>query len=256
MATVTRNRFTRRRNTRGEMTVFEHLQELRTRLLWSVLAFAIASVVTWFWFEPILNFLIRPLRNLPESRQLLEGGRLIFTAPTEAFFIRFKVTAFSGFLLALPVILYQFWRFVTPGLYPKEKRYALPFVLTSLILFAAGIAFAFASLPQAIRLLTGFAPEGALILLPRAADYLSFVLLLVLAFGITFEMPILLLSLMIAGVITSGTLRRGRRYAWMAIVVLAAVITPTQDPLTMSIMALPLGLLYEATILVARLMKK
>jgi sec-independent protein translocase protein TatC len=239
----------------GEMTLIEHLEELRTRLFKVVIAFVVGSIIAWFFYNLILGFLIRPLENLPNAEQVLSGGKLVGLSPTEPFFIRLKVTAFAGFVLALPVILWQLWRFVTPGLYPKEKRYALPFVAVSLALFAGGVAFAFWLFPQALRVLLGFAGTEVVII-PRASEYLSFVLLLIVAFGFTFEMPLILLALTIAGVLSTASLRKGRRVAWISIAVIAAVVTPTQDPYTMLMMAIPLALLYEATIIVARLLKR
>ncbi|HEX2150022.1 MAG TPA: twin-arginine translocase subunit TatC, partial [Actinomycetota bacterium] len=164
-------------------------------------------------------------------------------------------TAFTGMVFALPVILFQLWRFVTPGLHAHEKKYALPFVFVSVALFGLGVAVAFLSLPKALEVLAGFAGTE-LVLLPRAADYLSFVLILIAAFGFSFEFPIILLGLTLVGVLSSEKLRDARKIAWVVILVLAAVITPTQDPITLMIMAVPLGLLYEGTILAARLMKR
>lgn len=240
---------------RGEMTLIEHLEELRSRLFKVVIAFVIGSIIAWFLYNRILGFLVQPLKDLPNADQIITGGRLIFTAPQEPFFVRLKVTAFAGIVLALPVILWQLWRFVTPGLHKKEKRYALPFVIVSLVLFAGGVWFAFALFPQALRILFGFAGTETVIL-PRASEYLSFVLLLIFAFGITFEMPLVLLSLTLAGVLSTATLRKGRRAAWIIIAIVAAVVTPTQDPYTMMLMAVPLVLLYELTILIARLFKR
>lgn len=237
------------------MSLIEHLEELRSRLLKIVVAYAAACVVAWFIYSPILHVLIEPLSRLPVASQILRGGELIYTAPTEAFFIRLKVTAFAGFGFCLPVILWQAWRFVTPGLHPNEKRYALPFILVSMGLFVAGIGTAFVSLPKALDVLTGFAGTE-LVLVPRAADYLSFVLILIAAFGFAFEFPIALLALTLVGVLTSKSLRKARRMAWVIILIVAAIVTPTQDPITLAIMAVPLGILYEATILTARLMKK
>lgn len=238
-----------------EMSLFDHLEELRSRLLKMVIAFAAGCVITWFFYEPILGLLIEPLKKLPVSEQIISRGKLIFTAPTEAFFIRLKITAFTGFILALPVVLWQTWRFVTPGLHRHEKRYVLPFVLVSMGLFVAGINLAFFSLPKALQVLTSFAGAD-LVLVPRAAEYLSFVLLLIAAFGFAFEFPIVLIALTMVGVLSSAQLRNGRRIAYLVILIAAAVITPTQDPITLALMAVPLGLLYEATIGVARLLKK
>lgn len=238
-----------------EMNLMGHLEELRTRLFKMVIAYAIASTAAWFLYERLLQLLISPLAKLPAADQILRNGQLIYTAPTEAFVVRLKVVAFAGLVLAMPVILWQLWRFVTPALYKHEKRYALPFVLTSMLLFAGGVSVAFASLPKALEVLAGFA-GNELVLLPKAADYLSFVLLLIVAFGVSFEFPIALLALTLVGVLSSEKLRKSRRIAWVIILVVAAVITPTQDPITLAMMSLPLGLLFEATVLTARFMKK
>lgn len=238
-----------------EMSLMQHLEELRTRLFKMSFAFALGCVVAWFLYSPILALLIEPLARLPVADQILESGQLIYTAPTEALFIRLKVTAFTGMVLALPVFLWQLWRFVTPGLHAHEKKYALPFVFAALLLFGLGVVISFWSLPKALEVLAGFG-GAELVLVPKAADYLSFVLILIAAFGFSFQFPLLLLALTLVGVLTTEKLRKGRRMAWVIILVLAAVITPTQDPITLMFMAVPLGLLYEATILAARLMKR
>ena len=243
------------RNPAAEMGLMEHLEELRDRLIKVAIAFALACLVAWFLYRPILEFLIQPLTRLPEADQILRKGQLIYSAPTEAFFIRLKVTAFSAFVMTLPVILWQLWRFVTPGLHPHEKRYAVPFIVVSLGLFIAGILLAFYTLPKALEVLTGFAGQE-LVLLPRASDYLSFVLVLIAGFGLAFEFPVVLIALVLVGVLSTAALRKGRRMAWVILLIAAAVITPTQDPITLAMMAVPLGLLYEATILTARLLKK
>lgn len=239
----------------ARMTLIEHLQELRSRLIRVLLAFTVAGVAAWFFYDQILTFLIGPLARLPEASELIENGHLIVTAPQESFFIRLKVTAFTGLLISMPVIFWQMWRFVAPGLYGNEKRYALPFVLVSSVLFLAGAALAFAILPQALRILAGFGGEE-IVLVPRASEYLSFLLLLVVAFGATFELPLLLISLTLVGVISSRSLRRGRRIAWLLILVAAAILTPTPDPINQLILAVPLALLYEGTVLAARLLRR
>lgn len=242
-------------SSRSEMTVIEHLEELRARLFKMAIAFVVGSVAAWLLYDSILGILVSPLKDLPESGQIISEGKLVFTSPTEAFFIRLKITAFAGLVIALPVMLWQLWRFVTPGLYKHEKRYVIPFVAVSMILFCAGIAFSFWMLPNALRILTNFAGTE-LVLLPRASDYLSFVLLLIGAFGLAFEFPLALLALTLVGVLNRQKLKRGRKIAWMAILLASAILTPTTDPITMTLMAVPLALLYEATILAARLMKR
>lgn len=239
----------------AEMSLVEHLEELRNRLIRVVVAYVVAAIGAWLAYSTVLDWLIAPLERLPVADQIMQGGQLIYTAPTEALFIRLKVTAFGAMILSLPVMLWQLWRFVTPGLHAHEKKYALPFVFVSLLLFAAGVATALFSMPKALEVLAGFA-GSELVLLPRASDYLSFVMLLVAAFGFSFEFPIILLGLALVGVIDSRQLRNARRYAWIVILVIAALITPTQDPITLGIMSIPLAVLYEATILAARLLKR
>lgn len=218
------------------------------------IAFCVACLAAWFLYDPLLGALTRPLKNLPAAEEFTQG-RLITMAPTEAFFVRLKITAFSGFFLSLPVILWQLWRFVTPGLYSHEKRYVVPFVFVSMALFGAGVWLAFVTLPQALRVLAGFAGDE-MVLVPRASDYLSFLMLLMVAFGLSFEFPVVLLGLVMAGVISTDSLRKSRQVAWVIIVIVAAVITPTTDPITMLLLAVPLALLYETTVLAARLLKK
>jgi sec-independent protein translocase protein TatC len=239
----------------GGMTLVEHLEELRWRLFRMVVAFAIGSTVAWFLFDQILSFLTQPLLELPVATQIIAKGKLIFTAPQEAFFIRLKVVTATGLALALPVILWQLWRFVTPGLYSHERRYALPFVLVASAMFATGVAVAFSMLPATLKVLASFAGTD-LVIVPRASEYLSFLLLLIAAFGLAFELPVVLMGLTLAGVISTATLRKGRRVAYVAIMVIAAVVTPTPDPVNMLLLAVPLIVLYEATILIARLLKK
>lgn len=236
------------------MTLIEHLEELRSRLFKVTLAFGVGCIVAWFVYDPLLAALTEPLKDLPAAGEFT-SGKLITMAPTEAFFVRLKITAFSAFFLALPVILWQLWRFVTPGLHSHEKRYVIPFVLVSMALFASGIWLAFVTLPQALSVLSGFAGEE-LVLVPRASDYLSFLMVLMMAFGFSFEFPVVLLGLVMAGVLSSDSLRKARQTAWVIIVIASAVITPTTDPITMLLLAVPMALLYEGTILASRLLKK
>lgn len=248
--------FSRRSRARTTaMSLLEHLDELRVRLFKSVLAFFVCAVGSWFFYDTILGLLVAPLKDLPEQDKILRGGKLIFTSPPEALFVRLKVTAFAGFVVALPVILWQLWRFITPGLYRRERRMAVPFVGASMLLFAAGTMLALVTLPQTLELLVRLAGSD-FVLLPRASEYLSFVLLLVIAFGATFEFPLVLICLSLAGVVSSQRLRKGRRTAFIVVLVVAAAVTPTQDPLTMMALAIPLALLYEATILTVRMLKR
>ena len=237
------------------MTIIEHLDELRTRLIRMLIAFGVMAVLSWFLYNPILTFLTTPLKHLPQAAEIVKGGHLIVTSPTEPLFLRLKVVSFAALALSLPVVLWQLWRFIAPGLYSKEKRYAVPFVGAALGLFAAGVALAFATLPLALRFLTGF--SGSTIqLLPRASEYLSFVILLILAFGVAFEFPLVLVSLTLVGVLSSRRLRAWRRPAWVILLVIAGFLTPSEDPITQLLLAVPLAVLYEATIWVSRLLRR
>lgn len=239
----------------GGMTIIEHLDELRSRIIKMLVAFLVAAVVAWFAYNPILAFLISPLRHLPQVAKIIRGsGTLIVTSPTEPLFIRLKVVSFSALALALPVVLWQLWRFIAPGLYANEKRYAVPFVGSALGLFVAGVALAFWTLPTALHFLTAFSGSN-IELLPRASEYLSFVMLLIIAFGVAFEFPLLLLAFSLMGVIPSRKLRDWRRPAWVLILVIAGFLTPAQDPITQVLLAVPMAILYEGTILVARILK-
>jgi sec-independent protein translocase protein TatC len=173
----------------------------------------------------------------------------------EPFLIRFKVALFTGLAIALPIILYQLWRFITPGLTRKERRLAFPFVLSSLLLFALGGWFAYLTLTKGLHFLLGFA--GTTIVPFLTVDrYINFVLFMGVAFGLSFEFPLVLLMLCWVHVLSSSKLRAWRRWAWLGITVYAAVITPSQDPFTQLAMMIPMIVFYEVVILVARAMKR
>ena len=236
----------------------ERLGELRMRILRAVLALAVCSLLAWIFYGPILAFLVHPLKSLPGAGSVVSRGKLIFTAPTEAFFVRIKVVFFAGTAMASPVILWQVWRFLSAGLAGRGARSArttLVVVAVSVVLFAAGTALAFAFVGPALRIFV-YLGGSHITLVPRASEYLSFLLLLVVAFGLTFEYPLFLLGLIFTGVISSMTLRKRRQIAWFLLLVVSAVVTPTVDPITPLILALPLALLYEGTILTARFLKR
>lgn len=232
------------------MTLVEHLQELRRRLVLSVIAVLVGTIVAWAFYSHILDFLTQPLEE-GERIGNVRVGRLNVGGITTAFTVRLRVSFFGGIVAALPVMLWQVWRFVTPGLYPRERRYGMAFVVSALGLFAVGTYVAFALLPQAIGFLIGFAapPLRPLIFVDQ---YLRFVIFMVLAFGVSFQFPLLLAMLAAVGVVTSRRMASWRRYAFFVAFVIGAVATPSVDPVSMILMAVPLYLLYEITYLVIR----
>jgi sec-independent protein translocase protein TatC len=243
----------------GAMTLVEHLEELRRRLFISLGAIAIGSVVGWFLYNPLLSLMTRPycdwIHTLPHGQQPPAGCRLIATGAIDPVMIKLKVVAILGLFIALPVVLYQLWAFIVPGLTKRERRMAIPFVASSLALFALGALVAYLTLPKALGFLLGFSGPSVTPFL-TANSFLSFVLLVALAFGATFEFPIVLIFLTIVGILTSQKLRQWRRPAILVIAIAAAVITPSADPYSMLAMMLPMIVFYEAAIIVARLMKK
>jgi sec-independent protein translocase protein TatC len=231
------------------MPLLSHLAELRRRLIISVMAVAVGFTVGFIAYNHILNVLISPYREVTGKSQF------VFFDPLEGFATRLKVSAFAGGFLASPVVLWQLWRFITPALHPKEKRYAIPFIVSSVFLFVLGAVVAMITFKPALRFLVGVG-GGDLTPLFSASKYLTLILLMIVAFGVAFEFPIVLVFLELAGVLTSRQLRRWRRPAIVVIVTVAAVITPSQDPYSLFAMAVPMYIFYEASILIGRAMKR
>ena len=238
----------------SRMTLVEHLTELRARLVKSAIAFVAVTIVAFVFFEPILGFLQRPYCELPADLRFPPGGgdcQLFVTGILDQFMIRIRVAMLAGAVGSAPVWLWQLWQFVTPGLHPRERRWAIPFVTSSVLLFVAGAVFAYYTLANGLRFLLGVGGEGITSLL-TVDKYLGFVTLILLAFGVSFEFPLLMVFLNIVGVTPTATLRRWRRGMFFGLCVFAAVITPSQDPFTFLAMWLPLCLSYELVILFGR----
>ena len=231
--------------------LLDHLVELRSRLMRAVLALAIAFAVCLYFADEIFGFLVRPLTQAFPAGQ----GRLIYTQLYEAFFVELKVALFAAFFVSFPIIANQLWAFVAPGLYAKEKKAFLPFLVATPILFTAGAALAyFVVMPTAFRWFLGF--EGSvggldLEALPGTGDYLSLVMQFILAFGISFLLPVLLLLLNRAGIVSRAQLIKARRYVIVAVVGVAAIVTPP-DPGSQLILAVPLYLLFEGAVFLMR----
>jgi sec-independent protein translocase protein TatC len=235
----------------GRMTVVEHLAELRRRIFVCLIAVTIGAVIVYIVSLDIIRFLIDYYEDATGGQR----NALIFTGPLDAFATRLKVATYGGVVVAVPVWLFQLWRFITPGLYPNEKRYAIPFLLTSIVLFGTGGFVAMLTLPKALDFLLNIGGSELEPLL--AADrYISLVSLMVLAFGLAFEFPVVLTFLLLARVINTAQLRRWRRWTIVLVVAFAAVITPSQDPYSLFFLAGPMYLFYEACIVIGRLMKR
>jgi sec-independent protein translocase protein TatC len=234
------------------MTLVEHLTELRRRLFISILAVVIGAIVAFVVYDHILDFLLHPYCDvLPRGKPCT----LFIQDPLEGFAARLKVAGYSGLMIALPVVLWQIWRFITPGLNPKEKRYAIPFVLSSVVLFSLGAALAYLTFSKALSFLSSVGGANFEEIY-SPSKYLRLILLMFFAFGLSFEFPVVLVALQMAGVLTTRRLRSWRRQAFVIIVIFAAVITPSQDPYTLLAMSLPMYVFYEGSILIGRLLKK
>jgi sec-independent protein translocase protein TatC len=233
------------------MTVVEHLVELRTRLFVSLIAIALGATICFIFAPQIISFLIQFYKSSTADTP----NKLIFTGPLDAFATRLKIATYGGIVLAMPVWLWELWRFITPGLNPTEKRYAVPFLFASLFLFACGAAVALLTLEPALNFLLEIGGSDLQPLL-TADKYIGLVGLMILAFGIAFEFPVVLVFLLIARVLSTAQLRRWRRYAAVLIVIFAAVITPSQDPYSLFAMAIPMYIFYELSIIVGRMLKR
>ncbi len=231
------------------MTFMDHLVELRSRLVKSLIAVGVTTIVAFFFYNDVLELLARPYL------EAVDGDRLAFFQPTEAFSLALRVSLWTGVVLASPVIIYHVWRFVAPALTARERKYVIPLSAILALLFLGGIVSGYLAMPLTLELLIGFGQD---LLEPTiGADfYLRFAMRFLLAFGIAFEFPVFLFAAALLGVTTSEKLRSWRRYASAIIVVAAALLTPGGDPLTLLLLSAPLYVLYELTILAVRFILK
>jgi sec-independent protein translocase protein TatC len=228
------------------MTVVAHLEDLRRALIISAIAWSVGGLVAWFFTVEILQ-LIQHRAGLPT---------FVFLNPTGAFTLRFRIALYTGTLLASPVIFWQAWWFVAPALRTHEKRIVLPLIAATSFFFLLGVGFSFYALPLIIRVLTGFAPPNVLQYIPSGDDFLGFLLGLCLAFGLVFELPVVLWTLGMLRIISSRWLWRHRLYWILALGLLANVMTPGADPLTPLVVFVPLVIFYAGTTLLLRVTGK
>ena len=230
----------------AKMSFLEHLDELRKRIIWSLISVGVGFLIAVVFLDRIFDFIMRPL-----AATLPKGGTMIYTEPTEAFMLRLKVAGLAGIVFAAPAVMWQVWLFVAPGLYRKEKRLALPFVLSSSLLFVSGAAFNhYVMFPAAFKFLGSFTTDY-MTFMPRIAPVFSLYAQLLLAFGLIFQMPVIVFTLARIGILTAGFMWKNTKYAILLIFIIAAVITPTADPLNQTIMAAPMIVLYVLSIGIA-----
>jgi sec-independent protein translocase protein TatC len=237
------------------MTLVEHLTELRKRLVICAIAVAVGMLLGFVLYNAVFDFLVAPYKDIANAGNSLAGGKLVQFDPLEGLSIRIKTSAYTGIAFAMPVILWQIWQFVTPGLYPHERRYAVPFVASALALFALGAGLAYYTLPRALDFLVNIGGDD-LVTAFAPGKYFQLVTYMMLAFGIGFEFPIVLVFLQLAGIIDADSLRKSRRFAIVGILVLVAVITPSGDPFSMLTLSIPMIIFYELAILIGSLLTR
>ena len=250
------NPLTRRRSRppvdpEGRMTLRDHLAELRRRIIICVIAIAAGATICFWQFEAILNVLSAPYCDLRPTDEC----EFLQTDPLEAFGVRLTVAFYGGLALAMPVLLFQVWQFVTPGLKAKERRYALPFVASAGTLFVLGATLAFLVVPRALNFLVAVGGDWFEPFF-RGSEYLAFLVKMMVAFGLGFEFPIVLVFLQLVGLLTPEQLASARRYSLVGIMLLVAIITPSGDPFSLFVLSIPMYLFYEASIVIGRLMRR
>ncbi len=240
----------------GEMSLLEHLTELRKRLIRSILAIAIGAIVVYIFKDRLLGFVVEPycqfqLEAIPDQETCV----FLLTNPMESFSVVLTFAGYGGLLLATPVVLYQIGRFVLPGLYPHEKKMLAPFVVISAILLAIGLVSAYLLLPKALDVLLGFGLDSFEPFY-RPSEYLGFFIKMLFAFGFAAQFPLILVFLQLIGIVEPQTLSSNRRFAIVGVVILGAIVTPTGDPFMLSVISVPMYLSYEIAIVIGKRMVK
>lgn len=230
----------------GRMSFLDHLDELRKRIIWAVAAIGIGFLIACLFIQPIFDFIMKPLQA-----QLPAGGTLIYTEPSEAFLLYIKIAAIAGLLLASPAVMTQVWLFIAPGLYQHEKKFAIPFVVLSSVFFLSGAAFShYVVFPMTWHFFVGFSSD-TVTFMPRIEPTFSMYLKLLIGMGLVFQMPTVVLFMARMGVLSARFLVTNFKYAVLLIFIVAAVVTPGQDPMSQIAMAGPMIVLYGISIVLA-----
>ncbi|MGY9074765.1 MAG: twin-arginine translocase subunit TatC [Acidimicrobiales bacterium] len=241
---------------KSDMSFWDHVGELRTRLIRSIIAIAVGAVigvVIYNWL--VAEVFLPPYCRVRDTLELTGNCDLKITDPLDGFKTRLRVGTYVGVVLAMPVLLYQLWQFITPALHRREKKWAIPFVVSAVLLFALGAGLAYYTFERALEFLLEF---GGDVIDPlfSPSSYLGLITFMMIAFGVGFEFPILLLFLQLAGVVEPKDLGRVRRYAIVGIVTLAAIITPSGDPISLAALSVPMYIFYELSIVIGHLLTR
>ena len=243
----------KKQNPDGKMSLSGHLKELRNRLFWSSIFLVAGSIAGWFMFDAVFAELQRPIVEL--SKEAGTNATINFPTVVSAFDVRLQVSIFLGVMMSSPVWLFNIWSFITPGLKKKERKYTIWFVVVAVPLFLAGTALAWASLPTFVQVLVGFTPAGSANVI-NASDYILFTIRILLVFGIAFVLPVVLVLLNFAGVITAQNILKSWRMAIFVSAVIGAIATPVAEPMAMFLLMVPLLILYFVAAGVATLHDK
>ena len=254
MAKVARSLRRRRSNPEGRMSVMDHLRELRRRIILSLVIVGVGAILGWYIYNPLIHFLEHPYCQVDYRHRFpgikTKSCNLVYSGVFDGFATRLKVAVIAGAVFTAPLWLYQIWAFITPGLRKNERKYTIIFIIASTILFAAGMTLAYLVLAKGLNVLLTQAGAGVQALL-TVNDYLSFVTLMLVAFGAAFELPLLIVMANLAGALPARVLKKSQRIAIFLIFLFAAVATPSTDPFTMCAMAVPMVLLFEGAVLFA-----
>jgi sec-independent protein translocase protein TatC len=237
----------------SSMPLMDHLVELRSRLIKCAYAIAAGAIIGWIVYLPVRDFLSKPLEEISGDANI--SDQFLSFEPLEQFMLRVKMSGYIGLALAMPVVLFQLWKFISPGLYRNERKYAMSFVASATVLFFLGAFIAFYTLPAALGFLTSVGGDNVTYQY-TAESYLMLIIYMMIAFGIGFEFPILLVFLQLTGVVEPKTLAGFRRFAIVIVFVVASIITPSADPVSLFALALPMVVFYEISILIGRLVHR